>query len=86
MIKRLDKHLFYYSASALIFALGLWLIILTGYDHRLQAAFVIMTATCYFIWSILHHYVHHALHPRVVVEYMLIVSLGTVLSLFLFNF
>jgi hypothetical protein len=79
------KHILYYSLSIVIFAAGLALIMINDHDNRLQAMFIAMTATCYFMWSLLHHYVHHELQPRVVVEYTLIASLGIVLSLFLFN-
>ena len=79
------KHLFYYIFSIAILCIGLFLILINNHDNKMQALFIAMTATCYVLWSMVHHYVHHELHPRVVVEYLLIASLGIVLSLYLFN-
>lgn len=80
-----SKHVMYYLFAGAIFLIGLVLIALNDHDNKLQALFIAMTATCYLLWSSVHHYVHHQLHPRVVVEYILIASLGIVLSFFLFS-
>ncbi len=85
MITDLRKHIWYYSSTLIIFGLGLTLIVLNNHDNKLQALIITMTATCYFIWSLLHHYVHHELHVRLVIEYILIACLGVVLSLYLFS-
>jgi hypothetical protein len=85
MKANLKKHLSYYIVAIAIFAMGLVLIVLNNHDNRLQALLIAMTATCYFMWSLLHHYVHHELHPRVVIEYILMVVLGIVLSFYLFS-
>lgn len=77
------KHYLHYTISAIIFIAGLVLIFLNGHDQKLQLAFIIMTATFYFMWSLVHHSIHHQLNTHVVIEYMLIVSLGTILSFFL---
>ncbi len=85
MIQDIRKHIWYYSSTLLIFGLGLALITLNSQSSKLQALIITMTATCYFIWSLLHHYVHHELHVRLVIEYILIACLGVVLSLYLFS-
>lgn len=85
MMTNIRRHLWYYSVTVLIFTLGLILIALNGSDNRLQALLITMTATCYFLWSLLHHYIHHELHLWVVIEYILFASLGIVLSLYLFS-
>lgn len=79
------KHLLYYIVSIMIFVVGLALIFFTAYDQRLQLSFVIMTSMIYFLWSFVHHYVHHELHTKVVVEYILIATLGIALSFMLFS-
>lgn len=85
MMKNINKHFWYYLVSVTIFLVGLVLIVLTNYSHQLQSTFIIMTACLYFVWSLAHHYVHHQLHPKVVIEYALMATLGVLLSFFLFN-
>lgn len=84
-MKNFRVHFWYYMVSLIIFCTGLVLIMSVSYSHKLQSVFVIMVAVLYFVWSLLHHYVHHELHYRVVLEYALMASLGVVLSMFLFN-
>jgi hypothetical protein len=84
-MENLKKHFWHYFVYLLIFGGGLALLIATKGNSSLQAMFVIMIAFLYFLWSMVHHYVHHQLQPRIVVEYILIVMLGTVLTLFLFG-
>ena len=84
-MKNLHKHFWHYLVYLVIFGVGLTLVVVTKGNASLQAMFLMMTAFIYFLWAMVHHYVHHQLHPRVVVEYILIVVLGTVLVLFLFG-
>lgn len=85
MVANIRHHLWYYIVTMIIFSLGLILIALNEQNSNLQALLIAMTATCYFVWSLLHHYVHHELHLWIVIEYILFASLGVVLSLYLFN-
>lgn len=85
MVTNIRHHLWYYIVTVIIFSLGLVLIALNDQNSSLQALLIAMTATCYFVWSLLHHYVHHELHLWVVIEYILFACLGVVLSLYLFN-
>lgn len=85
MATNFRKHFWYYITTIVIFSLGLALVALNAHDTKLQALFIVMTATCYFVWSLLHHYVHHELHVRVVIEYILIALLGVILSMYLFS-
>ena len=84
-MQNFKTHFWYYTVSILIYTASLVLILSVSYNHKLQSLFVIMAAVFYFVWSLLHHYVHHELHTKVVVEYALIASLGVILSMFLFN-
>lgn len=36
----------------------------------------------YAFWGILHHVLHHSLRPRIVIEYIVIASLGIAVTLF----
>jgi hypothetical protein len=84
-MKNIKKHFWHYLVYALIFGVGLLLIVTAKGNANMQAIYISMIAFIYFLWAMVHHYVHHELHPRVVVEYMLIVILGTILMLFLFG-
>jgi len=84
-MKNLKKHFWHYFVYLLIFGGGLALLLATKGNTSLQAMSVLMIAFLYFFWAMVHHYVHHQLQPRIVVEYILIVMLGTVLLLFLFG-
>ena len=85
MKHRLKKHFWYYLSLTIILTLGLVLIVLTAYDKQLQMMVIVMTTIIYVAWSLLHHYLHHSLTVKIVIEYILIASLGLTLSLFLFN-
>ena len=85
MKKNIMKHYWHYLVYLLIFGGGLALLLATKGNSNLQAMSVLMIAFMYFFWAMVHHYVHHQLHVRVVVEYILIMMLGTVLLLFLFG-
>ena len=84
-MKNIKKHFWHYIVYFIILGGGLQLVLLSKHDNGLQVMYIIMTAFLYFIWSMVHHYVHHQLHPKIVFEYILIISLGTLLSLFLFR-
>lgn len=85
MSARIKKHLWYYVSLAGILTLGFLLIIFTSHSKPLQMTAVIMTTVLYVFWTLLHHYIHHSLPVKIVVEYILIAILGVSLSLFLFN-
>lgn len=85
MGKNLKKHALHYCVYALIFGVGLLLVLLNKQNTSLEAFFIFMIAILYFTWSMVHHYIHHDLHVRVVIEYILIVALGLVLSFYLFQ-
>jgi hypothetical protein len=84
-MENIQKHFWHYLVYLLIFGGGLTLILLARGNANMQAMLILMTAFLYFLWSMVHHYVHHRLQVRVVVEYILIMMLGTVLMLFLFG-
>jgi high-affinity Fe2+/Pb2+ permease len=84
-MKNLRKHFWHYLIYLVIFGGGLTLILVTSGNSNIQAMLILMTAFLYFLWSMVHHYVHHQLQARIVVEYILIMVLGTVLLLFLFG-
>ena len=84
-MKNFMDHFGHYFIYTLIFGGGLLLIFLNKQSTPIALSYLLITAVLYFTWSMVHHYVNHQLQPRVVVEYILIVTLGVVLSFFLFQ-
>lgn len=83
MIKKIQKHLGYYFSILLIFILGLFLTELFAPNLKLQIAVVAMTIFFYVFWGILHHKINHELTLKIVVEYVLIGSLGLSILFFI---
>ncbi len=84
MIKKIVTHnIFYYLSLFLILAIGLFLALYTSYDKALQMAMIVITGFSYVVWGIIHHLIQHDLHPKIVIEYILIGSLGMTIVLYL---
>ena len=83
-MKNIKKHFLHYLVYLVVFCAGLTLVFVARGNAHLQAMYLMMMAFVYFLWAMVHHYIHHELHPRVVIEYILIVVLGAVIILFLF--
>ncbi len=81
--KKINEHLLYYISLFIILFLGFILIISLSVNKSLQLAVFIVLALFYVIWGLLHHYMNHELMTKVVVEYILIASLGVAIMLFL---
>lgn len=73
----------YYFSLALILILGFFLSQEFSYEPQIQLLIIVMTACFYVLWGILHHVIHHDLNAKIVIEYVLIGSLGMSLMLFL---
>lgn len=76
MKNRIKKHIAYHGVLIAVLLLGLFLLVATAYDPRLQVSVVVMTTVFYVIWALLHHYRQHDLTPQIVVEYVLVGILG----------
>lgn len=79
---KFNKHIGYYLSLVLILSLGL-LLTFSITDKQSQMLIIALTAFFYVGWGILHHFIHHELTPKIVVEYVLIGSLGLTLIFFL---
>ena len=83
MIKKNESHLAYYIFLVLILGFGLSGVYLSSPNRQLQMIIVVSTTLFYVGFGILHHLLNHDLNPKIVVEYILIGSLGLSLVLFL---
>jgi hypothetical protein len=78
-MKEIKKHIFHYlSLLAILVAgvIGFWLF---SYDRLFQVAVGVAIAVSYVAWGIVHHTIHEDLHASVVIEYILVASLGLVI-------
>ena len=83
MTKKIKKHLGYYFSILLIFALGLLLTQVFAPNLKLQITAVATTIVFYVFWGILHHKINHELTAKIVIEYVLIGSLGLSILFFI---
>lgn len=83
MIKKIKTHLPYYTVFLLIGVLGFWLLALNAHDPQGRMVVIVLLAFFYIIWGLLHHYVHHDISTKIVLEYVLIGALGISVIFFL---
>lgn len=69
---KLNPHLAHYVSLWSMLGLGLLCLLWFRYNHPLQLTVVILMGLYYLLWGIIHHYHHGDLHPKIVVEYLLI--------------
>ncbi len=78
MMKSFGKHLSHYVPLFGLLAAGFVAFWLFSYDRVFQIAVSISTALAYVLWGVVHHYIHRDLNLSVIVEYLVIASLGLV--------
>jgi len=77
--------------AVLCILVGLFLLLLGlgiinfNYDKGLQMAIAVGVAGAYITWGKVHHHLHRDLHISVIVEYILIASLGVIVTLSILN-
>lgn len=76
------KHIFYYAALILLCALTVTLVKLFAFSQQEQFFVVVFLGFFYALWGVLHHVLHHSLRARIVVEYILIATLGIAVTFF----
>ena len=85
MVKQVKKHLGYYVSLIAINTLGVILTALLAFDHRMQLAVVVLMTMFGTAWALIHHHLEHDLHPKIVVEYVLMGCLGISIAFFLIH-
>lgn len=83
----MNKHAVHHRKDTVILlvvlSLAIFVVSQLSFDKQLQGIMVVLTCLFYVGWGIIHHAVHHDLSARIVVEYILIGSLGMSITLFL---
>ena len=73
------KHIPHYLSLIGLFVIGILGIYLFSYDRSFQMSVVIATAAAYVAWGVVHHYLHRDLYLSVVIEYLVVATLGVIL-------
>ena len=78
-IKKTAKHLQHYLPLVSVLVAGVIGFVLFSYDKSFQAMVLVATALSYVVWGVVHHYIHDDLDLMVVVEYVVLATLGLVI-------
>lgn len=73
----------HYVALLAIFIWAIFGYALFSYDRALQAFIIATMGLAYFLWGVLHHRLEGDLHPKIMVEYLLVSLLGVIVVLLL---
>lgn len=84
-MRELRRHAFYYISLLLIEVIGFILIISANGQKSLQMTYVVLLAGVYIVWGLVHHKLHHDLQSKIVLEYVLMGSLGVTILFFLLH-
>ena len=82
-IEAVKKHLGYYVSLLIVLILATILILQFSFNKQLQMLTVVITTLLYIIFGIIHHKENHDLTAKIVIEYVLIGSLGMIIVSFL---
>lgn len=78
MTKKTIQHIYHYMPLIGILAVGVLGFYIFAYDRIFQIFISVALAVSYLVWGIVHHYIHKDLHLSVVIEYIIVASLGLV--------
>lgn len=78
-MKKFASHISHYISLFGILAAGTLAFFLFPWDKTFQASAALATAVAYVVWGIVHHVYHEDLYLAVLVEYVIVASLGLVL-------
>lgn len=76
MKKDTNFHLLHYLVLIVILFLAVVLFFLSSGENLLQFRIAIATSFVYFLWGMVHHHLEGDLHPKIMVEYLLIALLA----------
>ena len=75
--------MFYYAGLLASIVAAVLVVMHNQQQKQTQMFFVVCLGLVYAGWGIMHHKLHHSLHPRIVLEYIAVASLGIVAILFI---
>lgn len=82
MIKQHDHHAGYYLILFLVMTLASIFAYYSRENKQLEMMILVLMASVYILFGVIHHYIIHDLSAKIVIEYIGIGSLGLAISLF----
>lgn len=76
MLVNFRKHLIYYLSLIFITGAGIFLSTQVFDNRETQIFIIFLTSLFYVSWGLIHHLLEHDLNSKIVVEYILIGTLG----------
>lgn len=80
MKKETHLHLWHYFILGSVLLAGLLLFFFFQGNPNKQFLVIIMTSFLYLLWGIMHHYAEGSLHPKIMLEYLLVALLAVFLA------
>jgi EamA domain-containing membrane protein RarD len=77
-MKSFVKHLPHYFVLFGVLFAGVLAFTLFSYDKIFQMIVTIAVAVSYVVWGLIHHWIHRDLYFSVVIEYLVVATLGVV--------
>ncbi len=79
-------HYLHYFVLFAILGGGMWAFSFVRPNVTLQLLVGLATALAYVLWGVIHHVIQKDLHPKIVIEYMLIGAIAMVLLVTILGF
>jgi len=79
----MTKDLKHYFALIAFLSFGLALFLVFNYNRQIQMGISLVMAGGYVIWGVIHHTIKKELHPRIILEYVLVAIVASVVVIFL---
>jgi len=79
----MTKDLKHYLALIAFLSIGLALFLIFNYNRQIQMGIALVMAAGYVAWGVIHHTIKKELHPRIILEYVLVSILASVVAIFL---
>lgn len=77
-MKHIISKIPYYLPLVSMCVIGVFGFFVFSYDYLFQMAVVVALATAYVAWGIVYHYIHRDLSSSVILEYIMIATIGAV--------
>lgn len=79
----MTKDLKHYLALIAFLSIGLALFLIFNYNRQIQIGITLVIAAGYIVWGMIHHTIKKQLHPRIILEYVLVATVASVVMIFL---
>ena len=79
----MTKDLKHYLALIAFLSIGLAFFLVFNYNRQIQTGISLVMAAGYVTWGIIHHLIKKELHPRIILEYVLVAIVASVVVIIL---